>query len=157
MLEDMSTMNEPPTGPRPATILIVDDDDDMLALCAVKLEAHGFSVLKAIGSAEAHRICADHPAKIDLILIDVMLYPPAVQLDTLRNVSPRVHGDKLLPILHAKRPLTPIMLMSASSPWKLGGRGMAAVLRQYPFLQKPFTGDLLIEKVRAALASRERR
>ncbi|MGZ8393906.1 MAG: hypothetical protein ACXWWJ_03970, partial [Nitrospira sp.] len=110
MLEDMSTTNESSTGLHPATILIVDDDEDMLALCAVKLEAHGFSVLKAIGSAEAHRICADHPAKIDLILIDVMLYPPAVQLDDHKNPLPRVHGNTLLPILRTKRPLTRFML-----------------------------------------------
>ena len=63
-----------------------------------------------------------------------------------------MRGDKLVPILRMKWPLTPIMLMSASSPWKLGGRGMARVLRQYPFLQKPLTGDLLLEKVRAILA-----
>lgn len=151
----MSTTNEPLAASRPSTVLIVDDDVDMLNLCAVKLEAHGFSVLKAIGSAEALRVCADHPAKIDLILIDVMLYPPTVQLDNLKNAPPRMHGDKLLPILRMKRPLTPIMLMSASSPWKLGGRGMAGVLRQYPFLQKPFTGDMLLEKVRATLARRE--
>ena len=151
----MSTTNESLTTPRPSTILIVDDDVEMLSLCAVKLEANGFLVLKAIGSAEADRLCADHPAKIDLILIDVMLYPPEVQLDNLKNVSPRMHGDKLVAILRTKRPLTPIMLMSASSPWKLGGRGMAGVLRQYPFLQKPFTGDLLLEKVRAILAGTE--
>ncbi len=150
----MTTSKQSVTSPRASTILVVDDDVEILTLCAVKLEAHGFSVLKAIGSAEAHRLCADHPAKIDLILVDVMLYPPAVELDTPENVSPRMHGDKLVPILRTQRPLTPIMLMSASSPWKLGGRGMARVLRQYPFLQKPFTGDLLLEKVRAILASR---
>ena len=74
----------------------------MLTLCAVKLEAHGFSVLKAIGSAEADRLCAEHPAKIDLILIDVMLYPPEVQLDNHKNGSPRMRGDKLVPILRTK-------------------------------------------------------
>ena len=114
----MSTTNESLTTPRPSTILIVDDDLEMLPLCAVKLEANGF-------------------------------------FDNLKNVSPRMHGDKLVAILRTKRPLTPIMLISASWPWKLGGRGMAGVLRQYPFLQKPFTGDLLLEKVRAILAGTE--
>ena len=84
-----------------------------------------------------------------------MLYPPAVQLDTIKHAPPRVHGDTLLPILRAKRPLTPVMLMSARSPWKLGEHGMAGLLRQYPFLQKPFTGDLLLEEVRATPASIE--
>jgi DNA-binding response OmpR family regulator len=124
----------------------------MLDLCATKLRAQGFAVLTAIGSTEAHRLCADYPAKIDLILIDVMLYPPAVQLDGHQNGLPRVHGDKLLPLLRMKRPLTRLMLMSASSPFKLGGRGMASLLRQYPFLQKPFSGETLVEKVRGILA-----
>jgi len=147
----MLTVKAPLAGLPASTVLIVDDDEDMLELCSITLGAHGFSVLKAIGSAEAHQICADFPAKIDLILIDVMLYPPSVQLDDSKNALPRVHGDKLLPMLRTKRPLTRLLLMSASSPWKLGGRGMAGLLRQYPFLQKPFTGDLLIEKVRATL------
>ncbi len=148
----MSATNESVSHSTTVHHLLVDDDVEMLTLCAGKLEAHGFSVLKAIGSAEADRLCAEHPAKIDLILIDVMLYPPEVQLDNHKNGSPRMRGDKLVPILRTKRPLTPIMLMSASSPWKLGGRGMAQVLRRYPFLQKPLTGDLLLEKVRAILA-----
>lgn len=147
-MTEHSLMGPPERFP---TVLIVDDDVDILQLCAVKLMAAGYRVLQAVGSAEAHRICESYPEKIDLILLDVMLYPPSVQLDSPKNMIPRLHGDKLLPILRAKRPLSRLMLMSACSPWKLGGRGMGGLLRQYPFLQKPFMGDTLIDKVRETL------
>ena len=148
----MTSTHELVSNPR-ATILIIDDDMDLLKLCAVKLQAQGFAVLTALGSTEAHRLCADHPGKIELILIDVMLYPPEVEIDSHHNPLPRMHGDKLLPLLRTKLPLTRLMLMSASPPFKLRERGMAKLLAQYPFLQKPFTGEVLVEKVRDALAA----
>lgn len=138
---------------RDPTVLLVDDDPDSLLLCATHLRSGGYAVLMAVGSVEAQETCDVYPAKIDLILIDVLLYPPAVQVDHSRNVTPRVHGDKLIPILRIKRPLSRVLLMSASSPWTLGGRGMRAALRSYPFLSKPFTKQSLIEKVREVLAS----
>lgn len=143
----------PTTGA--STVLIVDDDTDMLELCATVLGAQGYIVLKAIGSAEALQVCTDYPKKIDLILLDVMLYPRSVQVDSSASAPPRMHGDKLLPMLRRKRPSSRLLIMSASSPWKLGGRGMSGLLRQYSFLQKPFTGEVLLDKVRLALASEE--
>lgn len=144
----MTTPKEPISSTIPQTVLVIDDDLDMLQLCATKLGAHGYSVLTAVGSVEAHRICTNYSKKIDLILLDLMLYPPSVQLDSSADAPPRMHGDKLWPMLRNKRPFSRLILMSASSPWRLGGRGMSALLRQYPFLQKPFTSDMLLDKVR---------
>jgi hypothetical protein len=42
--------------------------------------------------------------------------------------------------------------MSASTTWSLGGRGMSRVLRVYPFLQKPFSKQTLLDTVREVLA-----
>ena len=146
----------PPSPDVPAqdlTILVVDDDPELLLLCATHLRSAGYTVLMALGSAEAQATCDVYPTKIDLIVIDVLLYPSTVEVDHERNVMPRVHGDKLIPLLRIKRPLSRILLMSASSPWALGGRGMSRVLRVYPFLQKPFTKQSLLEKLREVLAS----
>jgi CheY-like chemotaxis protein len=139
--------------PRDCTVLVVDDDPDLLMLCATHLQSAGYAILMAMGSVEAQETCDIYPAKIDLILIDALLYPPSVQVDHARNLTPRVHGDKLIPILRIKRPLSHILLMSASSPWALGGRGMSGVLRSYPFLPKPFTKQSLVETVQNVLAS----
>jgi DNA-binding NtrC family response regulator len=144
----------PPDIPsRDLTVLVVDDDPDLLLLCATHLRSAGYAVLMALGSAEAQATCDIYPTKIDLIVIDVLLYPSTVDVDHERNVMPRVHGDKLIPLLRIKRPLSRFLLMSASSPWVLGGRGMSRVLRAYPFLQKPFTKQSLLDKVREGLAS----
>lgn len=48
----------------------------------------------ALGSAEAQATCEVYPTKIDLIVLDALLYPPAVDIDHANNVMPRVHGDK---------------------------------------------------------------
>lgn len=138
---------------RDRTILVVDDDPDMLLLCATHLRSAGYAVLMALGSAEAQATCEVYPTRIDLIVLDALLYPPAVDIDHDRNVTPRVHGDKLIPLLRIKRPLTRILLMSASTPWALGGRGMSSVLRVCPFLQKPFSKQALLGKVQEVLDS----
>ena len=62
-------------------------------------------------------------------------------------------GDKLISRLRIKRPLSRILLMSASKPWTLRRRGMHAILPAYPFLQKPFTKQALLDKVQAVLSS----
>ena len=137
----------PPTVPRrEITILVVDDDPDLLLLCATHLRSADYAVLMALGSAEAQATCEVYPTKIDLILLDALLYPAKVDVDHDRNVTPRVHGDKLIPLLRIKRPLSRFLLMSASTPWTLGGRGMNAVLRNYPFLQKPFTKQARLKR-----------
>lgn len=149
-------MAQPPSPEMPSrdlTVLVVDDDPDLLLLCATHLRSAGYAVLMALGSAEAQTTCDIYPTRIDLILVDVLLYPPAVYVDHDRNVTPRVHGDKLVTILRIKRPLSRILLMSATSPLSLGGRGMSGVLRAYPFLQKPFTKQSLLDKVREVMAS----
>lgn len=144
------------SGPQPAripTVLVVDDDEDLLQLVDTYLSAEGFSVLRAVGSVEAQEICGTHPTKLDLILLDIMLYPPAVSFDSRRNTTPRIHGEKLLPILRTKRPLTRVLIMSATSPHILGGRGMGWLVQEYPFLSKPFTREQLVAKVRDVLNS----
>ena len=74
---------------RPSTILVVDDDPDILALCHPRLRAEGFEVLIATGSVEAQHICDIHPTKIDLIMLDVMLYP----LQRLSGSSAQCHSS----------------------------------------------------------------
>jgi hypothetical protein len=42
---------------RDLTVLVVDDDSDMLLLCAMHLKSAGFVGLLALGSAEAQATC----------------------------------------------------------------------------------------------------
>jgi DNA-binding NtrC family response regulator len=148
----MSPEASSPASNRFPVIMVIDDDSDMLDLCAVLLRREGYSILRAQGSAEALEISETYPGKIDLMLVDMLLYPPAVQLDAQTNTRPRVHGDQLLLKLRNQRPLTRFVLMSAASRYRLSGRGMGGVLRQYPFLEKPFRPDDLLDVVRDALS-----
>jgi hypothetical protein len=107
--------------------------------------------MEAEGSTEAVEICRTFGGKIDLILLDVLLYPPAVQMDTRAVEISRLHGDQLVAILRGKRPLSRILVMSATTPGRLGGRGMGWLTRQYPFIQKPFTADALLHTVQDVL------
>ena len=79
---------------RDVTILIVDDDPDLLLLCATHLRSAGYAVLMALGSAEAQATCEVYPTKIDLIDLDALLYPRAVDIDHDDNMMPRVHGGQ---------------------------------------------------------------
>ena len=138
---------------RDRTLLVVDDDPDFLLLCATHLQGAGNTALMALGSVEGQATCEVYPTRIDLILLEALLYPPAVDVDHAHNATPRVHGDKLIPLLRLKRPISRILLMSASTPWRLGGRGTSPVLRTYPFSQKPFTKQALLAKVQEVLDS----
>jgi DNA-binding NtrC family response regulator len=131
--------------------LVIDDDVELQALCTTILGQAGYTLLRADGSAEALEVADRYPGPIHLMLLDLLLYPPDVQLDRRGITRPRVHGDQLLPMLRTKRPSSRILLMSASSPWRLAGRGMGPVLRQYPFLQKPFIPEVLRQTVQRVL------
>jgi CheY-like chemotaxis protein len=142
-----------PSKPLPSgsqTVLVVDDDSATLLLCRRKLEQNGFTVLQAQGSSEALKLCADHSGAIHLLLTDLMLPPPMFQLATGDSRFPRVHGHDLVRRVLKQRPDTRVILMSAYSDEELKGHGVAK--DRLPFLQKPFTGDVLLQKVREALA-----
>ena len=89
--------------------------------------------------------------EIDLILLDVLLYAPAVDVNHNGHVTFRVHGDKLIPLL-CITPLSRILLMSATSPLDLVVDGRTGVLRTFPFSRRPFTKQALLDKVQAVLA-----
>jgi len=80
-----------PTGPRrlaDATILVVDDDQDILAGISLALQIEGAHVIAAANGVEAlARAVSDEP---DLVVLDLML--PAVSglsvAERLRNVAP---------------------------------------------------------------------
>ena len=65
-------------GIQHATILIVDDDPSTLLLASKPLQGHGYTVLRAPGSAEALRLYAEHPTPIQLVVTDIFLPPPRV-------------------------------------------------------------------------------
>lgn len=114
----------------PATVLVADDDADMLLLVGLALEQAGHTVIRAGDGATALAIAEQH--RPDLILSDVkMLRLSGVEL----AARFRGRGDGYSP---------PILLMSAAAP--------APLPERVAFLPKPFTGPTLLREIASLLA-----
>ena len=128
-------MSDPET--LPATILVVEDEEEVRALARDVLEMNGYRVLEALDVADATRLAQTHPGAIDLLITDVMM--------------PGASGPELARRLRAHRPGLRVLCMSGypeSEDQRIEGEaGWTA------WLQKPFTPDILMRKVRDCLTS----
>jgi PAS domain S-box-containing protein len=117
------------------TILLVEDDDRVRALVSNMLRKNGFTVLLASAGDQALEIAARHRGRIHLLLTDVLM--------------PGLNGRMLSERLTATRPETRVLFMSGYSDddiLRLGVKKNAA-----HFLQKPFSVDALVHKIRETL------
>lgn len=116
------------TPARPATILVVDDEEMLRELLARALRAAGYTVLEASHGAEAWQLVEQAAAPIDLVITDV--------------VMPEIDGRELGRRLAQRAPTLPVLYISAYQVNDIFSRG--APDRSMPFLRKPFeVGDLL--------------
>ena len=119
-----------------ATILLTEDEDDVRELLDEMLASHGFKVLVAANAGEALTRAAQFHGTIDLLLTDV--------------VMPGGTGRDLARQLTAVRPDMRVLYMSG---YPEHGAPPGSVLEPgVPFLSKPFTRDVLLEKIRDLLA-----
>ncbi len=112
----------------PPTVLVVDDDPEVLRVLAELLADEGYRVRTAADGAAALRELDE--AEPDLAVLDAQL--------------PELHGVTLAAGLRAARPGLPLILVSGVSE----DPGLSGV----PFLRKPFDADELLAAVAAALA-----
>ncbi len=138
-------------GPVPCTVLIVEDDPDVLHLCARTMEGIGCKVLKASGSSEALQICAAHKAPIHIMLVDLILRPPVFQLQSGQERYPRVHGHALIDLVVRIRKKCHVVYMSGHDEKALNALGIQ--IGGALCLQKPFSREDLLVAVDQALAS----
>ena len=117
-----------PTPSRRQTILVVDDEDDIRAVVRQMLTADGYLVLDAEDPNQALRLAGQQ--HVDLLLTDV--------------VMPLMRGTELAQRLLAVVPSAKVLLMSAYKVAEIAASG-------HPFLAKPFTPDVLRERVREIL------
>ena len=117
------------------TILLVDDEADILALAREMLEGQGFEILDALNAEEAVRVAVSHTGPIHLLLTDV--------------VMPGASGAALGEQLVAQHPGLTVVYMSGYTEEAIVQHG---VLKPgIAFLHKPFTSDTLGRKLRDAL------
>jgi two-component system, cell cycle sensor histidine kinase and response regulator CckA len=116
------------------TILLVDDEDGVRQLVCAVLKFHGYDVLEANNGGAALAAYDKNGHKIDMVLTDV--------------VMPQMNGFDLGNELAARAPGLKILYMSGyrDNP---GESGAGEAPRS--FLHKPFTPDVLLNKVREVL------
>jgi two-component system cell cycle sensor histidine kinase/response regulator CckA len=120
------------------TILLVEDAADLRGLTRHFLELSGYSVLEAGNSPQAVRTADLHPGTIHLLITDVVL--------------PGQSGPTLALSLTSKRPEMRVLYISGYTENAIVHHGLLDP--GIRFLQKPYSRDALIRKVREVLVAR---
>ena len=145
---DPTTANSPATQ-SPVTILVVDDEETIVALCRTILQKAGFAILEATSSPEALKLCKNHQGAIDLLLTDLLLPPPDFQLASDTTEFPYVNGHILAARAAALRKGLRIVLMSGVPERDLSSQSIKRGV--LPFVQKPLQQELLLHTIRETL------
>ena len=86
-----------------ATILLVDDEENILKLCKVELEEEGYEVIAVNGGKEAVEAVVKDITEgrynIDLVILDICM--------------PGVDGKKVLKVLKSATPSLPVIIHTA--------------------------------------------
>ncbi len=115
-----------------ATILLVDDDNDVREVTAAMLREFGYGVLEA-GSGGAALELLDREPDVDLMLIDFAM--------------PGMSGAEVARQVQAKRPTLPILFITG-----FADRTALTGVSEAQIIGKPFVDGELADKVRHALA-----
>ena len=116
------------------TVLIVDDDPDVHTLVGAMLKDGDWDIESTFGGEQALALLKVQP--YDIVLTDILM--------------PDIDGLTLLTRIHAIRPATRVLVMTAfNRPDRVAGslRGQAA-----GYLVKPFSKDKLMESLLGAMA-----
>jgi two-component system cell cycle sensor histidine kinase/response regulator CckA len=117
------------------TVLVVEDEASVRKLAISVLKRQGYAVLAADGPRQAEAIAAEHPGSIDLLLTDV--------------VMPGGNGVDLAARLSGVRPAMKVLLMSGYAQESVADR--SGLDPGISFIEKPFSPDLLLTRVRMAI------
>jgi two-component system cell cycle sensor histidine kinase/response regulator CckA len=116
------------------TVLLVEDEEAVRAVAAAVLRRHGYVVIEARHGVEALQLAARHDGSIDLMVTDI--------------VMPHLSGSDLAWRLSRVRPALRVLYMSGYTERGVAHRDLTPGAA---FLQKPFTPDHFVRKVRAVL------
>jgi two-component system, cell cycle sensor histidine kinase and response regulator CckA len=136
-VEVSSTMElpAPPARNGNETILLVEDEPAVRELTRMVLADRGYSVLEALNPQDAERLAGSHRGEIHLLLTDV--------------VMPGISGRELAKRLTARHPNLRVLYMSGYTYNVIAEDG--TLEEGISFLQKPFTPQVLTQKVRETL------
>jgi hypothetical protein len=124
-------------GGRGEVILMVEDEDGIREVARRILTRCGYTVLTAASGPDALELAEQHDGDIDLLMTDVIM--------------PRMLGKEVAVRIQAARPNVHVMFMSGYAQPVLDAN--ANVPEGMVLLEKPFTEQGLLAKVRVALSS----
>ena len=119
------------------TVLVVDDEPEVLELAAEILKRVGYSVLQAADGAAALEVARLHEGEIHLLVTDM--------------VMPGMSGRDLAERLRALRTELPVLYISGYVQDAAARAALAS--EQSAFVAKPFTPELFTDRVRELLAT----
>jgi signal transduction histidine kinase/ActR/RegA family two-component response regulator len=117
------------------TVLVVEDEEVVRELVCQVLADQGYDVLCAVNGREGLRMSEEHKGQIHLLMTDV--------------VMPVIGGLELARRLSASRPDIKVLYVSGYSESDISEQGILEA--ELEFLEKPFTPNVLIRKVREVL------
>lgn len=117
------------------TVLLVEDEQLVRLAARRILERHGYRVLEAQHGREALELCTRHEGAIDLMVTDV--------------VMPQMNGRELARQLTGLRPTLKVIFVSGYADDVIAQYGPLDA--DMAFIQKPFSPDTLLRKVRDLL------
>ncbi len=118
-----------------ATVLLVEDEDQVRDFIRLTLEDIGMRVVCAADGTEALRAFADHGGAFDLLVTDL--------------VMPQMGGAEVARALRRENPDLPAVLISGYPPHKENLDDLLADGRRVAFLRKPINPDELADTVHA--------
>jgi len=119
------------------TVLVVEDEEAVRELTARILRERGYTVLEAADGRQALQLADDFPDDIHLVITDVIM--------------PGVSGSALVAQLKSCRPQIKSLFVSGYADDAIVRHGM--LNPDLAFLQKPFTVENLMRKIREVLHS----
>jgi len=123
------------------TILIVEDEDAVRSVAARVLGNQGYQIIRAARGEEALALVEELGGKVDLVLTDI--------------VMPGMGGLELTSRLRRWWPDLEVLYMSGYAEGDKLEPGLHD--STHAFLQKPFSADSLVHKVREVLDAKQRR
>jgi len=135
---ELQTTPLPPPPGAGATILVVEDEPSVRNTVRRLLERHDYRVLEATNGQDALALLSTRKDEVDLVLSDM--------------VMPGMGGAELAVRIRTASPKLPVLLMTGYTEEAIARTGDRLVDEQ--IIEKPFTLQTVLERVRTALAAK---
>lgn len=118
------------------TVLVIDDEEDVRAVCADMLTHMGFDVLVASDGKEGIQQYIQNKEKIDFVILDMIM--------------PKMGGNEVFATLKEINPDVKVIICSGFSNEGYAGIDRLLKAGAVAFLQKPYTQASLVEALKKA-------